>query len=118
MVASARSRSDRRRASEGEENMADVLKSLKEKLRAEILSGNDNDVLRVRDESSCGCGLKFVLLIVSDKFDGKGLLDRQRWVNEVLQEEMKQIHALSMNTWTPKQWAAKQAQFDLTGFQE
>ena len=43
----------------------------------------------------------------SSLVSGVGLLDRQRKVNEVLDEEMKVIHALTMKTWTPKQFEKK-----------
>lgn len=53
---------------------------------------------------SDGCGAKFKVLIVSSKFEGKPLLARHRMVNELLQEEMKSIHAFTMNTLTPEQY--------------
>lgn len=58
------------------------------------------------DESS-GCGAKFSCIIVSDLFDGVALLERHRMVNELLKEEMETIHALSMKTWTLKQYETK-----------
>jgi len=35
---------------------------------------------------------------------GQSLLQRQRLVNEVLKEEMTQIHALTQKCCTPEQW--------------
>lgn len=58
----------------------------------------------VEDLSNCGCGMKFDAVIVSPKFEGKPLLQRQRLVNQTLAEEMKQIHAFTMKTFTPSQW--------------
>jgi len=63
--------------------------------------------LSVVDESD-GCGSKFTVVVVSASFDGVGLLQRQRAVNDCLAEEMKTIHALSMKTWTPAQYEKKQ----------
>ena len=63
--------------------------------------------LSVVDESD-GCGSKFNVVVVSAKFEGVGLLQRQRAVNTCLAEEMKVIHALSMKTWTPAQYEKKQ----------
>ena len=60
-------------------------------------------------DTSDGCGSKFEAIIVSAKFDGVALLERQRLVNEVIAEEMKEIHAFSMKTWTPAQYEAKKA---------
>ncbi|KAL6064795.1 BolA-like protein [Balamuthia mandrillaris] len=62
--------------------------------------------LGIEDQSS-GCGAKFSLLVVSSKFADKALLERHRMVNEALQSVMKDIHALSMKTWTPEQWEQK-----------
>ena len=55
-----------------------------------------------------GCGGKFDAVIVSKKFEGKALLARHRMVNEILKEELKEIHAFTQKTMTPEQWAAKQ----------
>lgn len=56
------------------------------------------------EDMSDGCGAKFKCLIVSKKFEGKGLLDRHRMVNSVLAEELKDIHAFTQKTLTPEQW--------------
>ena len=59
---------------------------------------------------SDGCGAKIDVLVVSDKFEGLGLLDRQRAVHAALEEEMKTIHAITMKCKTVKQFASMQAQ--------
>ncbi|CAH2093408.1 unnamed protein product [Euphydryas editha] len=59
--------------------------------------------MEVVDESD-GCGGKFSVLIVSDKFQGKPLLARHRLVNSVLKEELKTIHAFTQKTLTVEQW--------------
>ena len=53
---------------------------------------------------SDGCGGKFSVVIVSDKFEGKPLLAQHRMVNNCLQEELKSIHALTLKTMKPAQW--------------
>mmetsp|Transcript_5037 Transcript_5037/g.7521 ORF Transcript_5037/g.7521 Transcript_5037/m.7521 type:complete len:104 (-) Transcript_5037:229-540(-) len=58
------------------------------------------------DESD-GCGAKFSIVVVSNSFEGVPLLERHRMVNDALKEEMKSIHALSMKTWTEKQFDGK-----------
>lgn len=66
------------------------------------------------------------MIVVHDGFEGKGfrlvsfishffllgqsLLDRQRRVSECLKEEMTQIHALQMKTWTRQQYETKMKQ--------
>jgi hypothetical protein len=49
------------------------------------------------------------VIIVSENFEGKALLQRHRMVNEVLQEELQQgVHALSIQSKTPSQWKKNQ----------
>ncbi|TXG60553.1 hypothetical protein EZV62_015126 [Acer yangbiense] len=56
-------------------------------------------------DTSGGCGASFVVEIVSEQFEGKRLLERHRIVNAALEEEMKEIHALSIRkAITPGQW--------------
>ncbi|XP_020422665.1 protein BOLA2 isoform X2 [Prunus persica] len=51
----------------------------------------------------------FTIEVVSEKFEGKRLLERHRVVNAALEEEMKQIHALSIKkALTPEQWKQQQ----------
>jgi stress-induced morphogen len=46
-----------------------------------------------------------VVEIISEQFEGKRLLERHRIVNAALEEEMKEIHALSITkAQTPQQW--------------
>lgn len=55
------------------------------------------------------CGASFVIEIVSEQFEGKRLLERHRVVNSALEEEMKEIHALSIKkALTPDQWKQQQ----------
>ncbi|KAL6553535.1 BolA-like protein 2 [Orobanche gracilis] len=52
-----------------------------------------------------GCGAYFTIEIVSKEFEGKRLLERHRLINCALEEEMKQIHALSiLKAQTPEEW--------------
>ncbi|RLU17233.1 hypothetical protein DMN91_011302, partial [Ooceraea biroi] len=55
-------------------------------------------------DQSDGCGAKFSVIVVSDMFHGKPLLQRHRLVNTILEEELKTIHAFSQKTLTPEQW--------------
>ncbi|XP_002282729.1 protein BOLA2 [Vitis vinifera] len=60
-------------------------------------------------DTSGGCGASFAIEIVSEQFEGKRLLERHRMVNAALQEELKQIHALSIKkALTPEQWKQQQ----------
>ncbi|KAB1208207.1 BolA-like protein 2 [Morella rubra] len=60
-------------------------------------------------DTSGGCGASFAIEIVSEQFEGKRLLERHRLVNAALEQEMKQIHALSIKkALTPEQWKQQQ----------
>ena len=76
---------------------------LKEKLEKEL-----NPVHCEVTDLSDGCGGKFDVLVVSEKFQGEKLLARHRMVNKILEEELKTIHALTIKSWTPEQWQEKQ----------
>jgi len=52
-----------------------------------------------------GDGRHFDAVIVSKEFEGKGMLQQQRLVFQVLGDKMDVIHALTMKTFTPEQWA-------------
>jgi stress-induced morphogen len=53
-----------------------------------------------------GGGDHWQVIIVSPVFEGKGLLEQHRLVNEVLKAEIgdQRIHALALKTFTPAQW--------------
>ena len=51
----------------------------------------------------------FEATVVSDEFDGKGLLEQQRAVYATLGDRIgKEIHAVSMRTYTSAQWRQQQ----------
>ncbi|GAM26495.1 hypothetical protein SAMD00019534_096700, partial [Acytostelium subglobosum LB1] len=48
----------------------------------------------------------FKVVVVSDKFVGKSLLEQHRMVQDTLQEQLSGgVHALSIKTSTPASWA-------------
>ena len=53
-----------------------------------------------------GGGDHWQVFIVSPAFEGKGLLEQHRLVNEALKAEIgdQRIHALALKTYTPAQW--------------
>jgi len=81
---------------------SELEQTLKERVPAE-------EVL-IEDQSG-GCGAKFSIVVVSSVFEGKSLLQRHRIVNDCIKEELNDIHALSMRTWTPEQWLEKKSSF-------
>lgn len=70
--------------------------------------------LEVENESHmhnvpAGSESHFKILVVSDQFDGQMLIKRHRLINQILSEELKQIHAMALHTMTPDEWAEKGA---------
>ncbi|XP_039262813.2 DNA-binding transcriptional regulator BolA-like isoform X1 [Styela clava] len=52
-----------------------------------------------------GSETHFKVVVVSDKFSGKRLIDRHRDVNNILSKELEgSVHALSIQAKTPDQW--------------
>ncbi len=73
----------------------------------------NTSVLNIENESHMHSGpateSHFKVTIVSEDFDGKMLIARHRLVNEVLKDELDgAIHALTMHTMTPDEYAKKQ----------
>jgi acid stress-induced BolA-like protein IbaG/YrbA len=57
-----------------------------------------------------GDGQHFEALIVSPEFRGKSRIQRHQLVYRALGDRMRaDIHALSMQTLTPEEWAARKA---------
>lgn len=55
-----------------------------------------------------GDGTHFEALVVSAEFAGKSRVQRHQLVYKALGERMREeIHALSMQTLTPEEWAAR-----------
>ncbi|MGD2084511.1 MAG: BolA family protein [Chromatiales bacterium] len=69
--------------------------------------------LEVIDESHMhsvpeGAESHFKLVVVSDRFEGTGLVQRHRMINRLLAGELDQgLHALALHTMTPDEWFAK-----------
>jgi acid stress-induced BolA-like protein IbaG/YrbA len=54
-----------------------------------------------------GDGQHFEAVVVSGEFAGKGRIQRQQLVYQTLGNRMTgEIHALSMKTFTPEEWAS------------
>ena len=56
-----------------------------------------------------GDGQHFEAVIVSGEFRGKNMVQQHQLVYQALGERMREeIHALSMKTYTPEDWASRQ----------
>ncbi len=74
-----------------------------ESIRQSIVAGLACDHLEVR-----GDGQHFEALIVSREFDGLSRVRQHQLVYAAMGDRMREeVHALSMTTLTPAQWAAR-----------
>ncbi|QLG71221.1 hypothetical protein HG535_0B02600 [Zygotorulaspora mrakii] len=53
---------------------------------------------------SAGCGQSFDVVVVSNTFEGKNRLMRNRLVNKALKNEIAQIHAFTCKCYTESEW--------------
>jgi stress-induced morphogen len=51
----------------------------------------------------------YQVVVVSPLFEGKSLVQQHRLVKELLREEIRAMHGLVLNTYTPKKWADAQS---------
>jgi len=63
----------------------------------------------VIEDTSSGCGENYSVIIVSDEFEGKPTLARHKLVNELLKDQIAEMHAFSQKTLTPKQYETQKA---------
>ena len=82
--------------------------TIEQKLASEI----GVDYLQVENESHMhnvapGAESHFKVTIVSKVFDEQMLIKRHRMVNQILQQELQQIHALALHTLTPQEWEVR-----------
>jgi BolA family transcriptional regulator, general stress-responsive regulator len=49
----------------------------------------------------------FKAVIVSEQFNGHRLVDRHRCVYNILIDQLKTLHALALNCYTPEEWAQR-----------
>jgi acid stress-induced BolA-like protein IbaG/YrbA len=60
----------------------------------------------VETQDLTGGGDHWQVILVSSAFEGKGLIEQHRMVNDALKEALadQRIHALSLKTYSPAQW--------------
>lgn len=84
--------------------------TIEAKLRQEF----NADFLQVENEShrhnvAPGSESHFKVTIVSGTFRDQLLIKRYRLVNQTLAEELRQIHALALHTFSPEEWEQRAA---------
>ncbi|OCF32749.1 hypothetical protein I317_02113 [Kwoniella heveanensis CBS 569] len=76
-----------------------IHKTMEDKLRSKL------NVVHVDFVDTSGnCGSSYAVTIVSPDFAKKITLQRHKLVNQILSEEIAQLHAFSQKTLTPEQW--------------
>ncbi len=84
-------------------------KTLREQLDAQHVEILDESYLH-RGHKAAGGGGHYSVKVVSERFEGVNLIDRNRMVYSALDDQIngtpKLIHALQIKTYTPDQWPA------------
>ena len=84
---------------------------MQEKLTKKIINHFKPTYYQVENESHQHSGpatqSHFKLIIVSKQFENQPLIKRHRAVNDLFRQELQQIHALAMHTYTPDEWIKK-----------
>lgn len=86
--------------------------SMQSTIEAKLSGEFEIDYLTVENESHMhnvapGSESHFKVTIVSPSFEELMLIKRHRLVNQALQQELQQIHALALHTLTPQEWQAR-----------
>lgn len=86
--------------------------SMQQQIQEKLNEAFNPEVLDVENESHMhnvapGSESHFKVTLVSDEFKDLMLIKRHRLVNKVLEDELKQIHALALHTMTPDEWFKK-----------
>ncbi len=92
---------------EAKDRRSRIEAALRERLEAEHVEVIDESHLHAGHPGARSGGGHFRATIVSGRFEGLSRVKAQQLVYRALAEEMKgEIHALSMRTLTPAQWAS------------
>jgi stress-induced morphogen len=82
--------------------------AVSQKLRAGI---KDISTLIVREDKAA-CNGSYVIVVVTEAFQGVGPLDRARLVNGLMADEIKKMHAVTVKAWTAAQWEKNKSQYE------
>ncbi|KAH0486534.1 MAG: uncharacterized protein KVP18_005152 [Porospora cf. gigantea A] len=81
-----------------------LIMSLSERVESKLQEEFSPSHMVLRDNSNPGCGAMFDLEIVSGKFEGQRLLNRQRMVNKCIAPELaNEIHGFTMMCKAPSE---------------
>ncbi|EIW68365.1 hypothetical protein TREMEDRAFT_32184 [Tremella mesenterica DSM 1558] len=90
------------------QEQVDASLAMQKRIQEELSAAIKVDHFSIRDTSG-NCGSSFEVIIVSPDFEKKMTLARHKLVNQILSEEISQLHAFSQKTFTPSQWVIEQA---------
>jgi len=80
----------------------EITKRLRETFKPETLGVEDEGYLHEGHAGARDGRGHFRVLIISEAFEGKPMIERHRMIYRVLDEMMKvDIHALAIDAWTP-----------------
>ncbi len=81
---------------------AEIIKRLNEAFEPETLGVEDESYMHQGHEGAKDGRSHFRVLIISEAFQDKNLIDRHRMIYRVLDEMMRiDIHALAIDAWAP-----------------
>lgn len=85
---------------------------MREQIESKLKNAFEPTFLQVDDESYMHANgpdaeSHYKVTLVTEQFAGKRSLQRHRAVNKTLADELQQIHALALHTYTPDEWAEK-----------
>ena len=81
---------------------AEIIKRLNEAFEPETLGVEDESYMHKGHEGAKDGRSHFRVLIISEAFENKNLIDRHRMIYRVLDEMMRiDIHALAIDAWSP-----------------
>lgn len=81
--------------------------TLRDQLQPELLKVEDDSAKHRGHAGAMQGGGHYIVTVVAQAFEGLGLIEQHRMVNEALKEMLgRDIHALALNTYSPTQWKA------------
>ena len=95
----------------GDDRRARIEGALQERLEASHVEVIDESHLHAGHAGAASGGGHFRAVVVSERFAGHNAVTRQRLVYGALSDEMgTEIHALSMQVFTPEEWSDAQTE--------
>ncbi|CAF0930324.1 unnamed protein product [Brachionus calyciflorus] len=88
-------------------HFGEIEKKIIDKIEANFGDSVHKEVLNTSWKHSRGSETHFEVHLVSDKFENKSILEKNRMLNEILKEEIKMIHSISYRLLPLSKWTVK-----------